>query len=67
VLNAAAYTAVDRAESERAAADAVNGAAPGIIGAECARRGIAVAHFGTDYVFPAPRAHRTAKEIPPRR
>jgi dTDP-4-dehydrorhamnose reductase len=52
VINAAAYTAVDRAESERAIADAVNGTAPALIGAECARRGIAVVHFGTDYVFP---------------
>jgi dTDP-4-dehydrorhamnose reductase len=51
VINAAAYTAVDRAETERATADAVNGTAPALIGAECARRGVAMVHYGTDYVF----------------
>jgi dTDP-4-dehydrorhamnose reductase len=52
VINAAAYTAVDQAETDRAVADAVNGTAPGLIGVECARRGVAVVHYGTDYVFP---------------
>jgi dTDP-4-dehydrorhamnose reductase len=51
VINAAAYTAVDRAESDRALAEAVNGAAPGYIAEEAARLGIAVVHFSTDYVF----------------
>jgi len=51
VINAAAYTAVDRAETERAVAEAVNGSAPGYIAEESARRGIAVVHFSTDYVF----------------
>ncbi|HEX7942914.1 MAG TPA: dTDP-4-dehydrorhamnose reductase [Gemmatimonadaceae bacterium] len=51
VINAAAYTAVDRAESERAVAETVNGIAPGYIANEAARRGIAVVHFSTDYVF----------------
>jgi len=52
VINAAAYTAVDRAETERAAADAVNAVGPRFISEEAARRQIAVAHFSTDYVFP---------------
>jgi dTDP-4-dehydrorhamnose reductase len=52
VINAAAYTAVDLAESQTELATAVNGAAPGLLGQECARRRISVAHFGTDYVFP---------------
>ena len=52
IINSAAYTAVDQAESEPAIANAVNGDAPGLIGAEAARRGIAVVHFSTDYVFP---------------
>jgi dTDP-4-dehydrorhamnose reductase len=51
VINAAAYTAVDRAETEREVAVAVNGVAPGYIAEEAARRGIAVVHFSTDYVF----------------
>ena len=51
VINAAAYTAVDRAERERTVADAVNGTAPGHIAEECARLGIAIVHFSTDYVF----------------
>jgi dTDP-4-dehydrorhamnose reductase len=51
VINAAAYTAVDRAESERARANEVNGIAPGLLGLECARRDIRVVHYLTDYVF----------------
>jgi dTDP-4-dehydrorhamnose reductase len=51
VINAAAYTAVDRAESEGALAAAVNGVAPGHIAEESARRNIAVVHFSSDYVF----------------
>jgi dTDP-4-dehydrorhamnose reductase len=51
VINAAAYTAVDRAELEKDAAEAVNGRAPGHIAQEAARRRIAVVHFSSDYVF----------------
>jgi dTDP-4-dehydrorhamnose reductase len=51
VINAAAYSKVDAAESEFDAARAVNGDAPGVIGGECAKRGVRVVHFGTDYVF----------------
>ncbi|HEU4698100.1 MAG TPA: dTDP-4-dehydrorhamnose reductase [Gemmatimonadales bacterium] len=51
VLNAAAYTAVDRAESERERALAVNGAAPGTLGRHAAAHGARVVHFSTDYVF----------------
>jgi dTDP-4-dehydrorhamnose reductase len=52
VINAAAYTAVDRAESEQSLVEAVNGSAPGYIAEEAARLGVAVVHFSTDYVFP---------------
>src|SRR4051812_31212741 len=52
VINAAAYTAVDKAESEASIANRVNGDAPGLIAAECARRHVAIVHFSTDYVFP---------------
>jgi dTDP-4-dehydrorhamnose reductase len=51
ILNPAAYTAVDRAETDRAAAFALNAEAPGILGEEAARIGAAVLHFSTDYVF----------------
>ncbi len=51
VLNAAAYTAVDRAESEPDVALAVNGVAPGILAEEAARAGALLVHYSTDYVF----------------
>ena len=58
VVNAAAYTAVDRAETDAAAASAANAIAPGVFGEECRRAGALLIHFSTDYVFdgtkPAP-------------
>jgi dTDP-4-dehydrorhamnose reductase len=51
VINAAAYTAVDRAESEPDLAHAINAAAPGAIAAACAARGLPFLHVSTDYVF----------------
>ncbi|MFY8147839.1 MAG: dTDP-4-dehydrorhamnose reductase [Prochlorococcaceae cyanobacterium] len=51
VVNAAAYTAVDRAESEPELALAVNGAAVGVLARACARRGLPLLHLSTDYVF----------------
>lgn len=51
VINAAAYTAVDRAESERERAFAVNARAPGDLAAACNARGLLLAHVSTDYVF----------------
>lgn len=51
IVNAAGYTAVDRAESDISAAEAVNARAPGVIGEEAARLGAWVVHFSTDYVF----------------
>ncbi|MFN9215703.1 MAG: dTDP-4-dehydrorhamnose reductase [Gemmatimonadota bacterium] len=52
VLNAAAYTAVDRAEAARAEAMRLNGDAPGVIGRAAAAAGIRVLQPSTDYVFP---------------
>jgi dTDP-4-dehydrorhamnose reductase len=51
IVNAAAYTAVDRAETEPEAAFRANRDGPAILGAVCARRGIPVIHVSTDYVF----------------
>ncbi len=51
IVNAAAYTAVDRAEDEPALADRINHRAVGEIGAWAARNGALVVHYSTDYVF----------------
>lgn len=51
VINAAAWTAVDKAEAEEAAAQVVNAEAPGAMAAECAAHGIPFLHVSTDYVF----------------
>jgi dTDP-4-dehydrorhamnose reductase len=51
VINAAAWTAVDRAESEEEAATMVNGAAPTAMAQACANLGIPFVHISTDYVF----------------
>ena len=51
VVNAGAYTAVDKAESEPELANAVNGIAPGIFAEGCEKLGASLIHFSTDYVF----------------
>jgi dTDP-4-dehydrorhamnose reductase len=51
VVNAAAYTAVDRAESEPDLANAVNRDGPGNLASACAEAGIPLIHISTDYVF----------------
>ena len=51
VVNAAAYTAVDRAESEQEAAWRANAEAPSAIAAACEARGAWLVHYSTDYVF----------------
>jgi dTDP-4-dehydrorhamnose reductase len=51
VINAAAYTAVDKAEREAAAAFAANRDGPAHLAAACARLGIPLFHLSTDYVF----------------
>ena len=51
IVNSAAYTAVDRAESEPELARAVNAVAPGVLGEEAAKRGAWIIHYSTDYVF----------------
>lgn len=51
VVNTAAYTAVDRAESEPDLAMAINGVAPGILAEETKRCRAGLVHYSTDYVF----------------
>jgi dTDP-4-dehydrorhamnose reductase len=51
ILNAAAYTAVDRAESEPELAMTVNGEAPRVLAEEAARLNALLVHYSTDYVF----------------
>ncbi|RRU69674.1 dTDP-4-dehydrorhamnose reductase [Stenotrophomonas maltophilia] len=51
VVNAVAYTAVDRAEQEVDAAFAANAQAPGVIARWCAAHGVPFVHYSTDYVF----------------
>lgn len=51
VVNAAAYTAVDLAETERERAAKINAIAPGLLAEECHRLGAMFFHYSTDYVF----------------
>jgi dTDP-4-dehydrorhamnose reductase len=51
IVNAAAYTAVDRAESEPDLAHAINAAAPAVLAEEAKRLGASLIHLSTDYVF----------------
>lgn len=51
VVNAAAYTAVDRAEQESEAAFRVNAQAPGVLAGACAMHDAILVHYSTDYVF----------------
>jgi len=51
IVNAAAYTAVDKAESEPELARAINAAAPARLAEECARSGALLIHYSTDYVY----------------
>ena len=51
IVNAAAHTAVDKAESEPALARTLNALAPGVLAQEAARLGALLVHYSTDYVF----------------
>jgi dTDP-4-dehydrorhamnose reductase len=65
IVNAAAYTAVDKAESEPAVADAINGVAPGILAEEAKRLGARLIHYSTDYVFDGSKATPYTEEDSP--
>jgi dTDP-4-dehydrorhamnose reductase len=68
VVNAAAFTAVDRAEDERALAFAVNAAGAGHVARVCAARGVALLQVSTDHVFDgaAARPYREDDPVAPR-
>jgi dTDP-4-dehydrorhamnose reductase len=51
IINAAAFTAVDKAETETDRCQKINGAAPGILAREAARSGALLVHYSTDYVY----------------
>lgn len=65
IVNAAAYTAVDRAETEEAAARAVNATAPGILAEEASRLDALLVHYSTDYVFDGRQRHPYMEDDPP--
>src|SRR4051812_6267806 len=56
ILNAAAYTAVDKAETERERAFAVNATGPGALATWCAEHDACLVHVSTDYVFDGTKA-----------
>lgn len=56
IVNAAAYTAVDKAESEPEQAHAVNAVAPALLAEESAKRGALFIHYSTDYVYDGAKA-----------
>ncbi len=56
IVNAAAYTAVDKAECETGLANAVNAAAPALLAQEAAQRGALLIHYSTDYVYDGAKA-----------
>ena len=64
VINAAAYTAVDRAEAEEATALVVNARAPGAMARAAVAAGIPFLHISTDYVFDG-HGHRPASLVRP--
>ena len=66
VINAAAYTAVDKAESEPDLAQRVNGDAPGLLGRLLAERRVPVIHYSTDFVFSGEAEHPYREDDEPR-
>jgi dTDP-4-dehydrorhamnose reductase len=64
IVNAAAYTAVDRAEQEEALATRVNGEAVGALGRWAAAHGALVIHYSTDYVFDGRQSQPYAVDAP---
>ncbi|MGN7830508.1 dTDP-4-dehydrorhamnose reductase [Pseudoxanthomonas sp. 22568] len=64
VVNAAAYTAVDRAEDDVDAAWRANAEAPAMLASYCAKHGVPLVHYSTDYVFDGTRERAYREEDP---
>jgi dTDP-4-dehydrorhamnose reductase len=64
IVNAAAHTAVDKAESEPDLARAINATAPGVVAREAAKRGALLVHYSTDYVFDGSGSHARDEDAP---
>lgn len=65
IVNAAGYTAVDRAESERALCAAINADAPAVLAGEARRLGALLVHYSTDYVFDGSKGAPYTETDPP--
>jgi dTDP-4-dehydrorhamnose reductase len=65
VINAAAYTAVDKAESETDKAMKINGVAPGILAEEAKKLGALLVHYSTDYIFDGTKTSPYVETDPP--
>lgn len=65
IINAAAYTAVDSAQSEQDQAFAVNAIGPGVLAEEAAALGVPLVHYSTDYVFDGRKAEPYREEDQP--
>lgn len=65
IVNAAAYTAVDRAESDETTARAINADAPRVMAEEAKKLGAALVHYSTDYVFDGLKCNPYTEDDPP--
>jgi dTDP-4-dehydrorhamnose reductase len=65
IINATAYTAVDKAEQERELADAINARGPGLLAEEARSLGAALIHYSTDYVFDGAKGEPYLENDPP--
>src|SRR5205085_2197039 len=65
IINAAAYTAVDKAESEPDRAMQINGVAPGILAEEAKKTGALLVHYSTDYIFDGSKKDPYVETDPP--
>ena len=66
IVNAAAYTAVDKAEEERDLAMAINAGGPALLAEEAKKLGAAMVHYSTDYVFDGTKAQPYTEDDEPR-
>lgn len=66
-MNAAAHTAVDKAESERELSDLLNDKGVAVLAAESAKLGALMVHYSTDYVFDGAGSHYAGKMRQPAR